>query len=361
MIDPVGTGFSKAVGNKKDEDFWKVDSDIESISRFIKQYIDDNNRWNSPKFLIGESYGTTRSAGIVDYLQSKENMAFNGVILVSVALDVEAIFDIPGNERTFPLFLPSYAAVSMYHHLLPGKPKELKQLLEEVRNFALGEYNSALMKGNNLDDSEKNIIAEKLHEYTGLSTDYIKKSNLRIEEGKYTQEIMREHNTVIGRLDARFLGPDFDQLSEEAEYDPQSAAISSAFTSAFLDYIHGDLKFGLGKTYNVSGKVYRNWKWNHKAPAKGEGQWIVNTGVDLAHAMTYNPNLKVLVLQGYYDLATPLLATEYMISHLAIDKKFQPNISIKYYEAGHMMYLHKPDLVKMKKDMARFIDQCYQK
>ncbi len=345
---------------KKNKDFWGVDSDIQSISQFIKQYVSDNNRWNSPKFLIGESYGTTRSAGIVDYLQTNEYMNFNGVILISTALDIDAIFNMPGNERPFPLFLPTFTAVSWYHHLLPNQPKELQPILDEARKFALGEYNNALMQGNALSDSERNIIAEKLHNFTGLSTEYIKKSNLRIEESKYTQELLREHNEVIGRYDARFLGPVFDPLSEKAEYDPQEASMFSAFTAAFLDYIHQDLKFGMGKTYNVFGDI-SDWKWRHTEPIKGGQQIVVNTGVDLANSMIYNPNLKVLVLQGYYDLATPFLATEYTISHLNMDKKFQSNISTKYYEAGHMMYLHKPAHEKMKSDIAEFIDECYQK
>ena len=360
LIDPVGTGFSKAVCRKKNEDFWGVDADIQSISQFIKQYVSDNNRWNSPKFLIGESYGTTRSAGIVDYLQTNEYMNFNGVILISTALDIEAIFNTPGNERPYPLFLPTFTAVSWYHHLLPNQPKELQPILDEARKFALGEYNNALMQGNALSDSERNIIAEKLHNFTGLSTEYIKKSNLRIEESKYTQELLREHNEVIGRYDARFLGPVFDPLSEKAEYDPQEASMFSAFTAAFLDYIHQDLKFGMGKTYNVFGDI-SDWKWRHTEPIKGGQQIVVNTGVDLANAIIYNPNLKVFVLQGYYDLATPFLATEYVLSHLRLEKKFQSNISIKYYEAGHMMYLHKPAHEKMKSDIAEFIDECYQK
>ena len=361
MIDPVGTGFSKAVGKKQDKDFWGVDQDISSISKFIKQYVSENNRWNSPKFLIGESYGTTRSAGIVDYLQSNENMAFNGVILVSLATDIGAIFDIPGSDRAYPMFIPSYTAISWYHHLLPDQPEELEPILQKARKFALGEYSEALMKGNDLSDSEKDVIAGKLHQFTGLSTDYIKKSNLRIEEGKYTQELMNENNKVVGRLDARFLGTSFDPLSEMAEYDPQSASVSSAFTAAFLDYIHRDLKYGIEKNYNIMGNVYQHWDWKHKAPAKGEGQWLVNTGVDLAHAMIYNPHLKVLVLQGNYDLATPILGTEYMVSHLNIDKETQQHISIKYYDAGHMMYLYFPALKKMKEDMAEFIDSALMK
>ncbi len=362
MIDPVGTGFSKAMGKMKDKDFWSVDEDISSMSKFIKQYVNENNRWNSPKYLIGESYGTTRSAGIVDYLQTNENMSFNGVVLISLALDLESIFDNAGNERTYPLFIPSYTAVSWYHHVLPNQPNELEPLLQKVRQFSLGEYNNALMKGNALSDSERNTIAEKLHEFTGLSTDYIKKSNLRIEEGKYAQELMREHNLVVGRIDARFLGASSDPLSEMAEYDPQYPAIASAFTTAFHDYIYNDLNFKLSREYQIlSRNVSSHWNWKHKINATGQEQWMVNTGIDLAHAMIYNPDLKVIVLQGKYDLATPLLATEYMVSHLNIEKKFQSHISIKYYDSGHMMYLHVPDLKKMNSDIEQFIDSTYKK
>jgi len=362
MIDPVGTGFSKAVGSAKDKDFWGVDQDISSLSKFIKKYVSENNRWNSPKYLIGESYGTTRSAGIVDYLQTNENMAFNGVILISLALDISAIFDVAGSERQYPMFVPSYSAISWYHHLLPDQPERLEPLLNKAREFAFGEYKHALMLGDNLPDSERDVIAEKLHEFTGLSTDYIKMSNLRIEEGKYTQEIMREHDLTTGRLDARYTGTSFDPLAEMAEYDPLMPAIAPAFTAGFLHYIHNDLKFGIGKDYIVmSNKAYPDWDWKHKAPAKGEGQWFANTGPDLSHAMIYNPDLKVIVLQGIYDLATPLLASEYMVSHLSLEKELQSNISIKYYEAGHMMYLHIPALKKMKEDVGEFIDKTLSK
>ena len=258
------------------------------------------------------------------------------------------------------MFIPSYAAVSWYHQLIPNQSEELEPFLQEARQFALGDYSKALLKGNDLTDSEKDVIAEKLHEFTGLSIDYIKKSNLRIEEGKYTQELLRENDQVVGRLDARFIGTAFDPLSEMAEYDPQSASVSSAFTAAFLDYIHRDLKFGMGKEYNVTGdNVYLNWDWKHKAPVEGEGQWFFNTGVDLTHAMVYNPNLRVIVLQGIYDLATPVLGTEYMVSHFNIEKEFQSHISIRYYDAGHMMYLYFPALKKMKGDMAEFLDSTY--
>src|SRR6266849_4341105 len=218
MIDPVGTGISKAVGEAKDKDFWGVDPDIESVSRFIKQYVTENDRWNSPKYLLGESYGTTRSAGVVDYLQTNASMAFNGVILVSVALDLEAIFDLPGNERTFPMFLPSFAATSFYHHALPSQPADRDGFLAEVRTWALGPYTAALMKGDALSDAERQVVVAKLHEYTGLSPAYVEKANLRVTESEYTQELLREHRETVGRLDSRYTGISFDPLAKNAEY-----------------------------------------------------------------------------------------------------------------------------------------------
>jgi carboxypeptidase C (cathepsin A) len=358
MIDPVGTGVSKAVGEAKDKDFWGVDPDIESVSRFIRQYVTDNGRWNSPKFLLGESYGTTRSAGVVDYLQTKANMAFNGVILVSVALDLEAIFDLPGNDRTFPLFLPTYAAVSWYHKVLPVQPADRASFLDEVRRFAQGEYASALLQGSDLPAAERTAVLEKLHRYTGLSVDYLDKANLRVTEGEFTQELLREHHETVGRLDARFVGPTLDVLAKEADYDPQSAAISAAYTAAFLHYFHDELKFGRDETYVVEAEVWRKWDYRHKAPGLPFPlPTLTNTGLDLAHALVYNPNLRVLVLNGYYDLATPFLATEYVMSHLGIEKDLQSHVEMKYYDAGHMMYVHEPSLKKFKEDVAGFIER----
>jgi carboxypeptidase C (cathepsin A) len=358
MIDPVGTGVSRAVGEAKDKDFWGVDPDIESVSRFIKQYVTDNDRWSSPKYILGESYGSTRSAGVVDYLQSRANMAFNGVILVSVALDLEAIFDLPGNDRTFPMFLPTYAAVARYHKLLPGETGELEPFLDEVRRFALGDYAGALLKGSDLSEAERSAVAAKLHEYTGLSVDYLQKANLRVTESEFTQELLREHHETVGRLDARFTGPTLDVLAKEADYDPQSAAISAAYTAAFMHYYHEELKFPRDKTYVVSARVFGSWDFKHKVPgAPFPLPTLTNTGPDLAHALTTNPELRVLVLNGYYDLATPFLATEYMMSHLGLEKQLQPHVEMKYYEAGHMMYVHEPSLKKFKEDVAAFIDR----
>ena len=359
MIDPVGTGFSKAVGEAKDKDFWSVDADIESVSRFIRQYITDNGRWNSPKYLLGESYGTTRSAGVVDYLQVKEGMAFNGVILVSMATDLELPFSadgVPGNERALPYILPTYTAVAWYHKVLPDPPAELAPLLREARAFALGEYAHALALGSDLPDADRNTVIQKLHRYTGLSSDYLDRADLRVPLPQFTQELLRGRRETVGRLDARFLGVAFDPLAKKAEYDPQDAATTAAFAAAFLDYMHRDLNFGQGRTYVLGADVWKTWDYRHKIGGSEILQPMANTGVDLAHAMGFNPNLRVLVLQGIYDLATSFLATEYMVSHLDLRKDLRSHIEIKYYDAGHMMYVHEPSLKKFKQDVAAFID-----
>jgi carboxypeptidase C (cathepsin A) len=355
MIDPIGTGYSHAIGKHENKEFWGTDPDIASVSQFIFQYVSDNGRWNSPKFLLGESYGTTRSAGVVDYLWNEKNLAINGVVLVSVALDLEAIFEWPGNERPYPMFVPTFAATAWYHKALPDPPATLEPFLTEVRDWAMGAYAAALAKGDRLGAAERDQVVAKLHRYTGLSEDYIRKANLRIQESQFTHELLADRRETVGRLDSRFTGFTFDQLSETAEYDPQSEAVSSAFTAAFLDYYHRELKFGQDKTYHVSGNVFRDWDFKHRIPGFFVPLPMANTGPDLAHAMGLNPSLRVLVLNGYYDLATPFLATEFMFDHLGLSKDQVARIEMKYYEAGHMMYLHQPSLERMKRDVAEFI------
>ncbi|MGB6605797.1 MAG: hypothetical protein WA747_06085 [Steroidobacteraceae bacterium] len=356
MIDPVGTGLSHAVCNHRDEEFWGVDPDIDSISRFIAQYVSDNNRWTSPRYLLGESYGTTRAAAIVNYLRDKRSLEFNGLILVSVATDIEAIFaELPGNDRPYAVYLPGYAAVAWYHHALPQQPPALEPFLAEVRAYALGPYTQALIKGDALTDAERDAVAAQLHAYTGLSTEYLKYANLRVSEVEFDHELLKSERKTVGRLDGRFVGPTQDQLAKEADYDPQSAAIGAAFTAAFLDYYHGTLKFGQGVTYHTTNfGIGEKWKWTHKTD-QGE-QPIVNSDVDLAQALVQDVNLKVLVLCGYYDLATPFSATEYVMSHLGVPPAASARIQLRYYEAGHMMYVHPPSLAKMKRDLDEFID-----
>lgn len=358
MIDPVGTGLSRAVCDHKDDEFWAVDPDIDSVSRFIAQYVSDNNRWTSPKYLLGESYGTTRAAAIANDLRVKRSLDLNGLILVSVATDIEAIFaELPGNDRPYAVYLPAYAAVAWYQHALPATPPALEPFLQEVRAYALGPYTSALLKGDALGDAEREAVATKLHEYTGLPVEYLKQANLRVSEVAFSHELLRAQRKTVGRLDGRFVGDTLDPLAKYADYDPQAAAVSAAFVAVFNDYLHGDLKFGQGETYRATNyAIGEKWKWTHRPVGVDGEQPIVNSGVDLAQALTQDANLQVLVLNGYYDLATPFSATEYVMSHLGVPHAASARIHMQYYEAGHMMYVHPPSLRKMKSDMDAFIE-----
>ena len=354
MIDPVGTGLSRAVGKAKNKDFWGVDQDIKSVSEFIKQYITDNDRWNSPKYLLGESYGTMRSAGVVDYLQENIGMEINGVILVSVVLDLRTLTFQKGDDISYVLYLPTYAAVAWYHNKLVNKPTDLDAFLKEVRGFAGGQYASALLKGDRLEASEKEEVLTKLSAYTGLSKEYLLKANLRVNEPQFTQELLRNEHLTVGRLDARYKGINQDLLSEYSDFDPQSSAISPAYTATFMDYYYGDLKVNKNNNYHVSAYSAEGFDWDWKR--RGSGDPVSpNTGVDMADAMSKNPNLKILVLNGYFDLATPFYGTEYTMEHLGLEKNVRSNIIMKYFEAGHMMYVNPTSLVSFKKEVGSFI------
>jgi len=356
MIDPVGTGVSRAVCGHKDEEFWGVDADVDQVTRFIAQYVTDQERWRSPKFLLGESYGTTRAAGVVDALQERWSMAFNGVILVSVATDLEALFAIPGNDRPYPLYLPSYAAAAWYHHQIPGT-RDLKSLLDDARAFAVGPYLSALMKGDALTDQERDQLASRLHELTGLSPDYLKAARFRVSESMFTKELLAAKELTVGRLDARFTGATVDPLAKEMHYDPQASAVAPAFVAAFLDYYYRDLNAARERTFKpFNWEIGRHWKWEHKPPVGEYPQPFVNTTPDLGHAMTLNTGLRTLILNGYFDLATPIFATEYTVAHLGLPASLRDHVQMKYYEAGHMMYIHPASLHQMKADLAAFID-----
>jgi len=356
MIDPVGTGLSHAVCDHKDEEFWAVDPDIDSVSRFIAQYVSDNNRWTSPKYLLGESYGTTRAAAIVNYLRARRSLTFNGLVLVSVATDIEGIAaELPGNDRPYALYLPGYAAVAWYHHMVPSQPTSLEPFLAEVRQYAMGPYTAALLKGDALSHEERDAVAQKMHDYIGLPVEYLKLARLRVSEVQFAHELLKARGLTVGRLDGRFTGPTSDPRAKETDYDPQSSAISAAFAAAFLDYYHGELRFGQGETYHTTNfGIGDKWKWTHRTE-QGE-QPIVNSGVDLADTLIKDPNLRVLVLNGYYDLATPFSATEYVMMHLGVPPELGAHVQMKYYEAGHMMYVHPASLAKMKRDLDAFID-----
>ncbi|MGH8402203.1 MAG: S10 family peptidase, partial [Gammaproteobacteria bacterium] len=359
FIDAMGTGYSRIIG--KDEggvgepkDFYGIDADTASFAQFISRYLSENGRWNSPKYLFGESYGTTRSAALVNYLEQNDDMDLNGVILLSSILDFRTASFNAGNDLPFELFLPSYTAVAWYHHKLPNQPADLQPLLQQVQQFAMTDYAQALDTGNTLSDSQRNAVAEKLHEYTGLSTAYIVKANLRVTAGQFEHQLLNDQDTTVGRLDARFTGPSMDPLSEGADYDPQSAAISSAYVSAFNDYAHNTLKFGRDKPYLP--EAFHKWDWKHENPENGQA-WpgLPNVAVDLSEAMKYNPDLQVLVNSGYFDLATPYFATDYTMDHLQIPKDLQDHVQMDYYDSGHMVYAHVPALKKLHDNAAAFI------
>lgn len=354
FIDPVGTGFSKAVGKAEDKQFWGIDEDVESLGKFITSYVTRNNRWNSPKFLIGESYGTFRNAALVNHLQS-QGMDFNGVVMISTVLDLRTLAFGPGDDLPYILYLPSYAAAAWYHKALKNPPADLTAFLKEARQFAAGEYAQALQKGSNLDAQEKARVLKELARFTGLSEDYIAKANLRVSSPQFMAELQRSTGMVTGRLDARFSGYAFDRLGEEAEYDPMSTAVFGAFVASFNRYVREDLKFGQDMDYKLlNGQAGGGWNWKRKG---GGAFFPVSPNVegDLTQAMVSNPHLKVQVECGLYDFATPFFGAEYTMDHLPLPDKLRGNIQLKYYNAGHMMYLHEADLDQLRGNIAGFI------
>jgi carboxypeptidase C (cathepsin A) len=369
FIDAPGAGFSRVAGKDREKAFYGVDGDAHAFAEFITQFLGKYGRWNSPKYLLGESYGTTRSAALVSLLETDQiyNVDFNGVIMLSQILAFDGSVDGPGRggspednpgvELPYELALPTYAASAWYHHKLPGTPGELAPLLAEVESFALGEYATALAAGSALEPARRDAIAGKLHDYTGLPVEYILKANLRINGGKFEQNLGGDTGSVTGRLDTRFNGPAFDPLSEAAEYDPQLAAISSAYISAFNDYVRKDLKFGEGRRFKLFADDVKTWNIEHQAPGTQAAPQTQTLNVipDLSIAMKYNPKLRIQLNAGYYDLATPFFGSVYEMHHLQIPPKLQDNIEYRFYESGHMVYAHEESLRQFHANAARFI------
>lgn len=355
MIDPVGTGYSRPVGKAKGEDFWGVDQDIDSVSRFIKAYVTQNSRWASPKILLGESYGGMRSGGVSHKLLTAHGMALNGVVLVSPFMSWSSGFDGLNVDLPHILFLPTLAATAWYHDALETRPDELRPFIEQVKAFAYDEYAPALLKGSRLTGQQRADVLAKLAQYTGVSETYWDRANLRVSHQQFVTELLRDRKQVAGRIDSRFAGRNFNLLGESMSYDPFNASVAPAFTATFLDYYHRELEFGRDLEYKVSAPIFQKWDWGHTAPGGGMKNPVPNTAVDLARAMGLNPNMKLLVQQGYYDLATPQAATEYALEHMDLLPEQRANIDVAYYEAGHMMYLHPPSLEKFKEDLAKFL------
>jgi carboxypeptidase C (cathepsin A) len=359
FIDAPGTGFSRVAGKDKEKAFFGVDADAHAFADFITQFLSKWGRWNSPKYIFGESYGTTRAAALVNLLETENSVDVNGVILLSQVLNYDVLPDFPelnpGVDQPYELWLPSYAATAWYHHKLSEPSHPLGALLEEVEKFASVEYATALHGGATLNPEERKIVANKLHAYTGLPVAYIEKANLRISQGEFQKTLLDEADLTTGALDTRFSGPTMDPMSKEAGYDPQSTALGSAYVSIFNDYVRADLKFGEGKVYRQSLRI-EDWNFSHRPP--GARQMLnqqVNVMPDLAVAMKRNPNLKILVNGGYFDLVTPFFEGVYEMRHLPIPASLQKNIEFKFYESGHMVYAHEASLKALHENVADFI------
>jgi carboxypeptidase C (cathepsin A) len=362
FIDAPGTGFSRVMGKDNAKAFYGVDQDAHAFERFILRFLTKYDRWNSPKYLFGESYGTPRSAVISALLR---NVDLNGIVLLSTILSFDNSVDDPrwnpGVDQAYALALPTYAASAYYHHKLANQPAALEPFLSEVEKFAMGEYETALLAGSTLSEAEKEAVAQKLHDYTGLPAAYILKANLRVEGGEFSKTLQDPAGLTTGRLDTRYSGPSLDPLSEGAEYDPQSNAVSAAYATAINEYLRSELKYGRNQTYkpNAYGDGFI-WDLRHHAPGGPpalETDGGLNVMPDLAHAMKMNPKMRVLVVGGYYDLATPFYEGVYEMHHLPMPAELQKNISYQYYESGHMVYVSEGVLHKFHEDVARWVKE----
>ena len=355
FIDPVSTGYSRAVEKDKAKEFHGLEKDIESVGEFIRLYVTRYKRWNSPKFLIGESYGTTRAAGLSSYLQERHGMYLNGLMLISSILNFQTVSFTTGNDLPYILFLPTYAATAFYHGKLGVEyQNNLAGLLAEVSTFALTEYTLALMQGDQLPSATRAQIVQKLARYTGLSPIYIEQTNLRIGIFRFVKELLRDQNRTVGRLDSRFKGIDRDTAGEHFQYDPSYSAIQGPYSATLNDYVRNELGYESDLPYEILANLYESWDYS-----KYQNEFV-NVAEKLRTAMTQNPFLKVIVANGYYDFATPYFGTEYTFNHLGLDESLRKNVSMTYYEAGHMMYVHEASLARLVGDLVGFVRSAMQ-
>ncbi len=350
FIDPVTTGYSRAIPGEKAKEFHGVREDVEAVAEFIRLYLTRNKRWGSPKFLAGESYGTTRAAALSGYLQQHDGIFLNGIVLISTILNFETVRFDTGNDLPYILFLPAYTATAWYHKKLAADLQaDLPKAIDQAEQFARNEYTLALMAGDTLAADVRTQVAEKLARYTGLPREYIERANLRVSIARFTKELLRGDRRTVGRLDSRFTGIDSDAVGEHPDYDPSYAAIQGPFTATVNDYLRSELKFESDLPYEVLTARVQPWSF-----AQYENRYV-NVADALREAMSQNRSLKVYVAKGYYDLATPFFAADYTMTHLGLDPMLQKNISGAYYQAGHMIYIHKTSLEKLKRDVAQFI------
>ncbi len=350
FIDPVGTGYSRPTKKELGKKFWSVPGDIESVGEFIRLYLTRNERWTSPLFLVGESYGTTRAAGLSGYLVDN-GIALNGVVLVSTVLNFETLGFTKGNDLPYILYLPSYTTTAWYHKKLPQdlQSQELGMILAEVEQWASTEYAQALAKGDALTPEERAAVAERLARYTGLSKSYVDNANLRVHAGEFRKELLRDERRTVGRLDSRFKGIDASGVAESPEYDPSEAAIRPPYTSTFNNYARAELGYKTDIEYYILGGGFREWEWGSAA------QGFPNVSEALRRAFVKNPYMRLFVASGHYDLATPFFATQYTLNHLSLDPTLERNITTGEYEAGHMVYIDNDSLAKLKRDIAAFL------
>jgi carboxypeptidase C (cathepsin A) len=350
FIDPVGTGFSRALGKTEAKAYWGVTADAKSIAEFVRMWLSENGRWNSPKFLGGESYGTTRSAAVANELEGSYNdVSLNGIILISTILDFGVQAEVPGNEMQYVVNLPTLATTAWYHNRLTDRPAEVTAVAAEARLFAGGEYLSALMKGSRLGAEERARVRAKLARLTGLSEAFLDRADLRVTPGRFYKELLRDRSLTVGRLDSRYTGKDFDSAGEEPDNDPSFYGIDGGYTGAFNAYVRGDLGFKTDRQYVTIGGV-RDWDW--KLPGGRDNEVYFNVAPYIGRAMRENSGLRVFNAAGWYDFATPFYAAEYSLSRTGIDPA---RVQFHYYDAGHMMYVHEPDLAKLSADIRAFI------
>jgi len=350
FLDPVSTGYSRPAPGQDGKQFHGVQEDVDTNAAFIRLYVTRFNRWDSPKFLIGESYGTTRAAGLVEHLQDREGMNFNGVVLVSTVLNFGTIRFDEGNDLPFILYLPGYTATAWYHKKLSSELQaNLDKALAEAEKFALGEYTAALMKGSSLPADERQKVTRQLARLTGLSEEFVRRCNLRIEATRFRKELLRHEERTVGRFDSRFQGIDLDSAGERPDYDPSYGVVQGAYTSLVNQYLRQDLKYETDLTYRIL--TDRVQPWNYGSARNR----YLNVAPSLRQALTKNPGLRVLVASGLYDLATPYFATRYTVNQLGLDPALAGHVTVKDYPAGHMMYTNEASLLALKKDLAQFI------
>ena len=356
FLDAIGAGYSRPLGDTPGKTFWGVDQDIDAFAKGIIRYITLNHRWNSPKFIFGESYGTTRSAGLAYVLQDR-GVALNGVLILSSILNY-GVRD-SGFDHIYQTYLPSYAATAAYHNKLAQKPADMTAFLNEVRAFANGPYVAALAKGSDISDAEKLSVAQQMSRYTGLSVDFLLRANLRVDLSRFRKELLRDQRRTVGRYDSRFTAIDVDAAGEDPEYDASDVQVTGPFTAAIHDYLERDLGFTTDLDYFPSGPgINQAWDWKHKAPGSNRAAQVANTAQDLSVAMRQNPKLKLYSLNGIYDMATPFFGTEYDIAHMQLDPSLKGNVRFAYYPSGHMVYLNPEALKQMKADVAKFYDDA---